>query len=249
MSEQDPIGRGHVEYVDGEGTVVESEYGDYVWWRPRKSNLAYAIGADVAMGLLHGDWSVAYVFEAKSRKLVGMYRGHCHPEYYGEQVLAGLGRYYNDAIICPEINNHGLTTLTALRNTNYPNVYRRRSVAKRQTTPLESVGFMTTSSNKPKILDAVAEWIRDGGQAFDRATIGELKTFVRDATGNRVSLHGSPHDDCVMALALTLEAINYAGENSLIEIKPKEEGTIQWWSKQLKAERRSEQKRHLSPVL
>jgi hypothetical protein len=248
MAEREPRGRGRVEYVSGEGNIVPDSLGDYVWWVERKPNVAYAIGADVAMGLLHGDWSVAYVFEAKTRRLVGQYRGHCHPEDFGGQILAGLGRYYNDAIICPEINNHGLTTLTALRNTDYPNVYRRRSVAKRQTTPLESVGFMTTSASKPKILDAVAEWIRDGGQAYDRATIGELKTFVRDVSGNHVSLHGSPHDDCVMALALTLEAILYAGENSLMEIKPKEEGTIKWWENQLRQQKRDNEKRHLSPV-
>ena len=91
----------------------------------------------------------------------------------------------------------------------------------------------------------VAKWMRDGNQAYDQATIGELKTFVRDQRGTHVTYHGSPGDDCVMALGLTLAACRYAEDNNLAEPKLSHEGSIAWWEKRLS---RPNGKKRLSPT-
>lgn len=240
-----PLGRFRPEYVDGEGHMVDDPDGDVQIWKQPSKKLAYAVGADVAMGLDHGDFSVAYVMEAKTREIVAMYRGRCHPDVFGEQILPALGAYYGTALICPEVNNHGLTTVTALRRIEYPEIYRRRTKLKRKETVTESLGFMTTSTTKPDLCNSVAAWMREGNQPWDRASQGELKTFVRDQRGEKISLHGSPHDDCVMALGLTLEACKYAVENNLGEPKMDDAGSIRWWERQLG---RRESKKRLSPV-
>lgn len=240
----EPISTGWVQYVDKEGIYVEGS-GEVLIWEHPNPKRAYVVGADVAMGLEHGDWSVAYVMEAKSQKIVAMYRGKCHPKLYGNQILPGLGGYYGDALICCEVNNHGLTTLTALQDVRYQNIYRRRSQTQRRVKTLETVGFQTSVSNKPRLMDNLADWLREGGLPLDPDTLRELKTFVRDQNGQHVSLHGSPHDDCVMALGFTVEASRYALENNLAEPKLDDKGSIRWWEKQLSSRTETA---HISPV-
>jgi hypothetical protein len=75
-----------------------------------------------------------------------------------------------------------------------------------------------------------------------------MKTFIRDQRGDRVRLHGSPHDDCVMALAITVEARQYAVKNKVGNVTPKMVGgSIEWWAEKLDKGRRG-RKRRLNPV-
>jgi hypothetical protein len=60
----------------------------------------YYIGADVAMGVRGGDYSVAQVLDSKKRQ-VAVWRGHVHPDHFAT-VLAALGYYYNTARIAVE---------------------------------------------------------------------------------------------------------------------------------------------------
>jgi hypothetical protein len=235
------------QFVDGVPSMVVDGYGDFAMWKEPSPKLAYAIGADIAMGLDHGDWSVAWVMEAKTREIVGLYRGHCHPDVFGEHILPAIGLYYNEALICPEVNNHGLTTITAMMRRDYPNIYRRRTRLKRRETVTESMGWMTTVANKTDMCNKIDVWMRDGHQTYDELSMAELKTFVREQRGDHISLHGSPHDDMVMALGLTLVACQYAQENNLLEPKLSDAGSIRWWESQL-SKKSSGSRKRLSPV-
>jgi len=56
-------------------------------------------------------------------------------------------------------------------------------------------------------IDELSASIRDSELAlFDSHTIAELRTFVRDPNGK---MHGSPHDDRVMSLAITYQMLKY----------------------------------------
>jgi hypothetical protein len=90
-------------------------------------------------------------------------------------------------------------------------------------------------------------WVRDGHQTYDELSMAELKTFVREQRGDHISLHGSPHDDMVMALGLTLVACQYAQENNLLEPKLSDAGSIRWWESQL-SKKSSGSRKRLSPV-
>ena len=220
--------------------------GDVAVWEFPDKKTAYVIGADVAYGLESGDWSVAYVMKAKTKEVVAMYRGKCSPGYYGEHILRGLGYWYNEALICPEVNNHGHWVIGKLNDLNYPNIYRRRSTVLRRETIYESLGFQTNRATKPALCDSIHDWMAEGGVVHDQASIHELKTFVRETRGDRVQLHGSPHDDCVIALGLSIEATRYAVENNLGEPKLDPTGSIQWWADKLDG--KQGKRRRLSPV-
>ena len=230
----------------GEPVMSPSDDGDLLVWEAPSPRFAYAIGADVAMGLEKGDWSVAFVVKVKTGEVVAMYRGKPSPMFFGEQVLNSMGRWYNDALLCPEVNNHGLTTITKLMDADYPNLYRRRSKLNRRETVYEVLGFQTNRATKPALMDRIQDWLYEGHQVFDVATIHELKTFVREQRGDKVALHGSPHDDTVIALGLTLEAARYAEENNLAEPKLSNIGSIEWHVARLD---KGQKRRRLSPVM
>ncbi len=154
-----------------------------------------------------------------------------HPDKFGEEVLYPLGFFYNEALIGVESNNHGLTTLTALNRANYTNLYRQRRLNQRNPEQTEQLGWRTTSLTKPLAIDELSANIRDGVlEILCEYTIAELKTFVRDDNG---SMHGSPHDDRVMSLAIANQMLKYVW---LPEYRPKENapfGTLNYFASKL----------------
>lgn len=234
-------------YMEGDNPmVVDDPRGELQIWEHPRQGVPYVIGADVAAGYEHGDWSVFYVMDSTTMKIVAMFRGKPHPDGYASEVLRPTGLYYNQALICPEVNNMGSTVMSTLMRLEYPNLFRRRSKLKRRETIMETMGWMTLSNNKHDICNGVDQWMRSGGRALDDVTIAELKTFVRDQKGNHITLHGSPHDDTVMALAITVMASRYAVDTGFKPPQMSDKGSIRWWERQLS--QKSKGKKRLSPV-
>lgn len=231
----DPIGVYDIELVPHTHRWKLSDGKNLRMWKKPDSGLSYVIGADIAQGLDYGDWTVAWIMEANTGSVVACWRGKIDPNDFGESVLPALGYFYNHALVCPEINNHGYTVVTALKRVKYQRIYRRRTRAKRQDHAMETVGFLTSKATKPELMDEVSRWLREHNMP-DRQTLDELKTFVREQRGNSVVLHGSPWDDCVMSLGLTCEARKYALKNGFVKAKPDMvPGSIAWWEKELKS--------------
>lgn len=97
------------------------------------------------------------------------------------------------------MNNHGLTTCVALRDSGYPNIYWRMTYDERSMKQHRKIGWRTQSNTKPMMIDSLAQALRDDVVLFDEETIVELETFVRDADGK---MHGSPFDDQVISLGI-----------------------------------------------
>jgi hypothetical protein len=235
-------------YMDGANPVIADDAkGDLQIWEYPEPDKSYVIGADVAAGYEHGDWSVFFVMEARSRKIVAMYRGHEAPDLYATNILQPVGLFYNKALLVPEVNNMGATVMSALMRVSYPNLFRRRSKLKRRETIMETMGWLTMSNNKHDLMNGIDKWMREGHQPWDDVTITELKTFVREQKGDSIKLHGSPHDDTVLALGITIMASAYAVANGYAQPKLNDKGSIKWWEQKLS--QKSKGSRRLSPVL
>ena len=119
----------------------------------------YAIGADVAEGLVEGDYSCAVVGDSNF-DVVAMWHGHIDPDLFGVE-LDKLGRYYNDAYLGVENNNHGLTTLTTLKKNEYWNLYFSKSYDRIADTMTQKLGWTTSIRTKPLMIDKLAKFIRE----------------------------------------------------------------------------------------
>lgn len=161
----------------------------------------YYIGADVAMGVRGGDYSVAQILDSKKRQ-VAVWRGHIHPDFFAN-VLETLGHYYNFARIVVESNNHGILTCTRLgKDLGYPNFYTETVYDKVEDKETINLGFRTTAKSKPLIIDQLRATMREQELLpVDRTTLRELQTYIVNDSGNMEAEEGC-FDDTVMSLAL-----------------------------------------------
>jgi hypothetical protein len=181
--------------------IVEDRRGELKVFKKVAPGESYYIGADVAMGVRGGDFSVAQILDSKKEQ-VGVWRGHVHPDYFAT-VLNALGFFYNTAKIVVESNNHGILTCTRLgKDMAYPDFYTQTVYDKLDDKETITLGFTTNTKTKPLVIDQLRASLREREMKLnDRTTIEELMTFIVTETGNMEAEQGC-HDDCVMALAL-----------------------------------------------
>lgn len=196
--------------------------GELLCYREHDPAESYYIGADVAMGIRNGDYSVAQVMDSRKR-VVATYRAHVHPDYFAE-VLYHLGMFYNEARIVVESNNHGILTCTRLgKDLAYPNFYTEVQYDKITDKETVKLGFSVTVKTKPLIIDELRAALRDGTiELYDRQTIRELMTYIVNENGGMEAEEGC-HDDTVMALALC----NHINEGQFIPITNEESWYIE----------------------
>lgn len=159
----------------------------------------YTIGADVAEGVETGDFSNAFVLDAETREQVAVFHGHLDPDHFGN-VLVDLAEVYNKALIVPEINNMGHTTLNAIKQRGYLRVY-MRSVFDEidQSKETQKMGWRTTSANKQQMLSKLVAFYRDTEiRIRDINLLREMMALTRESNGD-VELTGK---DRVVAACL-----------------------------------------------
>lgn len=120
--------------------------------------------------------------------------------------IALMSRFYGDCIVIPEINKHeGYPH--ALRQAGCVNIYRRpRDMDNRHknTAVVWEVGWQTTASTKPVIVESLASFIRDKAIiTYCPAMLAELRVFQE----NNAALPGH-HDDWVVSLAIGCHTVH-----------------------------------------
>lgn len=177
-------------------------------WKEPIASKKYVIGADVAEGI-GGDFSVATIMDVDTTETVARWRGDAEPAEFGE-ILEQLGRYYNNALIACEINNHGLTTVQRIRDMHYPNLYRReKGVDERFEEFTSKLGWKTDRKTKPLMINALSEAIYTGQlQDYDHTFIRECMEYVVDDRG-RTNAQLGAHDDTVISTAIALQVFDW----------------------------------------
>jgi len=172
-----------------------------IYKHPEKDN-RYVFGCDVAEGLSDGNYSTVEVLDKKNMEQVAEYCGHIRPEVFSKE-LAIAGKYYNEALIAVEVNNHGLTTLTHLKPIYY-RLYYRPEFGKRVSHTTENLGWKTTQKTKSLMIDRLDTSLRDKDLILhSEKLLDELSTYTEFADGS-TGASGSNFDDRVMALAIAV---------------------------------------------
>jgi hypothetical protein len=213
--------RGYLEWNNDKSVRFIKDPKGYieVWKHPEKDRF-YHVGADVAEGLVNGDYSVGIV-GSDDFDIHAMWHGHIDPDLFGEELVK-LATYYNDGYLGVESNNHGLTTLKAIQRLEYWNIYYQKTYDKIADKIKQSMGWKTTNRTKPLMIDKLAEFIREKWLGIkSKELVMECLTYVIDDKGATNAQEGC-YDDRVMALAILLQLIiEGRGENYAPEV-PKE---------------------------
>jgi hypothetical protein len=175
----------------------------------------YGIGADVAEGLVNGDYSVASVLDDDTGEVVALYRIKIAPEYYAHQ-LKMLGEFYGNAFIAVEVNVNSDLILDDLK-TAYAWLYTRERRERIYDIPTLEVGFRTTSSSKPRIILQMRRYFDSKEKPlkiYSTVILHEMSSFEEDDRG-RLRASGNKFDDTVMATAIAIECCAYIPKRSL----------------------------------
>ena len=214
---KDPNIVGDLLKVNGKFVVNENPSGALQIWMPPQLNQEYVIGADVAEGLATGDYSVGVVLDSELN-VCAKWKGHTDPDLFGKELVK-LGYMYNEAYLAVENNNHGLTTLKAILNEEYYNIFYSKQYDRVNDTLTKKIGWSTNAKTKPPLIDKLAEYIREKFIGlWDIDTVMELFSYVIDDAGKTNAQEGK-HDDCVIALAIALQAyLEGRGQDYIPEI-------------------------------
>ncbi len=198
-------------------------------WEEPISFSGYVLGVDTAEGLGHGDYSCVQVINVKNGEQVAVWHGRIPPDELAYEVYK-IGMWYSDALCCVEANNHGLTTITQLRQLGYPNMFRKRSLNSTTNRISQEFGWKTTRTSKPLMIDDLGMALKNDELILHcEHTLAELRTFTRNDRGQ---MSGSPYDDRVMALALANQMRKFAFVPEYVE-KVDDTFTFDWWVRQI----------------
>lgn len=164
----------------------------------------YIIGGDPTHTTT-GDYACAQVLNRRTLEQVAVLRVKMDPGTFAEE-MAKLGRFYNDALLCPEIEGPGYMTVGKLHGMNYPNIYRKvRPDSSPGKVSTEQYGWSTTAKSKHLAIGWTIKHVVDQTITIhDRFTFEEMTNYVRNDAGSYSNANGSDHDDTVMALAIAL---------------------------------------------
>ena len=193
---------------------VEKEDGElFVWDKPigdadtRQKGLLphrYCMGVDIAEGGEEGNYSVAYLIDRDTKGLTAAYRGRAqHDELL--RVVRLLSAWYNNAIICNEVNRFRKWTedLASTDRRRYMYIRRdqRDSIDQDQA---DVYGWLTTPTSKDAIVEAWHQALSYVPQFCRwKIVLEELRTFRREKrdiiSGKFLSKRKGVYDDTVMA--------------------------------------------------
>ncbi len=182
---------------------IRKSLGSLVVFDPPVVGASYVIGADISEGV-QGDESALDVMDRRSGMTVATWASNTiSPGDFG-LVLAWTARHYNGALVAPERNNHGHTTLRTL------------SAEVTDVTPYRNVfvatdgrhGWLTSAATRPVMFDELAGALRDRSTwSPDLSFAQQSRTLVRDkSTGKPVAMgkgsKGGARDDRWIARAI-----------------------------------------------
>jgi hypothetical protein len=162
----------------------------------------YSLGADPSSGVEGGDPAAAAVFDRQTGEVVAVWQGHLAPIPFA-LVLDALGRFYNEAIIAPELNSgHGFSVVEELKMRQYPRLYVWQRVDKVTHAVTNFYGWSTSYRTRPLLIDGLRHAINEAAILVrDPPSILELLEFQYTDVGGRAE--GIHHDDLAIAVMIS----------------------------------------------
>lgn len=187
---------------------------DSFWiWKYPVDNKTYIISADVARGN-GSDFSTCQVFEVDTLIQCAEFKGQVDTTEFGK-FLVMVANMYNQALLVPENNNSGWSTIQTIVSLYYPNLYytsdknlvinpdkiytNKINAQKNKAVP----GFGTTSANRMPMMNKLYNYFKEKGVViYSERTMYEIQSFIW--RGDRPEAANGYNDDLVMALAILL---------------------------------------------
>ena len=195
--------------VDGPSGLIYQEHrgGQFRGWLQPEPGTHYIVTADVCSGGTAQDFSTIVVWARRGYMIeqVASYVGRPDPDELAVMIDA-LGRFYNNAIACPESNTYGRHTIKELRKLGYPCLYRSVEWSKAQGKIVRNkLGFETTAKSRPMLISAARKYMRGSTKRLvvhDIDLVEEIGHFCYSMRTNKPEAADGHHDDYVFAMMI-----------------------------------------------
>ena len=219
----------------------ESSYGHLEIFELPIAGVSYVLGADPSEGLEKSNDAGCSIWRLPEMEEVATFDDTPDPEKFG-MIIASLSKWYNNALAMVEFNNHGATVTLVLTKLRARQYYRKEfdDVTKRV---MMKVGWKTTSTTKPIMINALRAAI-DDGRILPRSTrtIDQWKWYQRKVVKPIGGIfqeinatYGPPpgkEAGLVISGALALQAALVPNAIKVVNNEEKPTGmTADWWGR------------------
>jgi hypothetical protein len=167
----------------------------------------YSLGADPSEGIGQDDSAITVIDKMTGRE-VGSYVGQIQPDLFAKKIKQ-TAQLFNEALAVIEINNHGLAVINALK-AEYGNLYQRTVFDKVTNTKRKELGWKTTQTTKPLMVDDFIAGLRDEEIGLSStATVSQMMAFVHTNESNRYGMGAETgqKDDCLISAMLAWQGL------------------------------------------
>lgn len=202
---KNPIGtKGYLKEDKGELKFVKDIKGCITIFKEPEEGTPYILGADVAEGTINGDYDAVQVLDNITLEQVAVLHYKFDVDIYAEELIK-LGKYYNLALIAPEVNfNPGIAL--NLERLNYSKLYVRQHLDSMTKKITDVLGWKTDKISRPIIITDLIEYVRDYTHLInDIDTLLEMLVFIKNDRGRPEAMLGK-HDDLVLSYGIALGA-------------------------------------------
>jgi len=174
-----------------------------------KSDHYYSLGADPSEGAGRDDSAFTIIDKMTGREVAHFASNRIPSDLFAKKMVKAA-QYFNNALILPEVNGHGIAVLNELQKLEYPYIFRQRyydQVSKQWTRRL---GWKTTKVTKPLMVDEFKEALREEDIGMSSAAIvGQMLTFVHtDGAGRHgMGAETGQKDDRLISAMLALQGL------------------------------------------
>ena len=184
------------------------EKGALYIWREPVDGREYIIGVDCAEGMgEENDNSCFQVIDAVTCEQCAEFYSNLCPPHDFSQVVAMIGRSYNNALIVVESQSAGLVVLEKLlHDFRYENIFESAQGTSQNGKNLKP-GIKTTGQNRMRYIETMQTRLINKSIAIrSRRFIKELRGFIWHKQKKKVEAAKGFHDDAIMSLCLALYA-------------------------------------------
>lgn len=157
-----------------------------------------------------GDPACIQVINRQTYEQVAVYHNRCNPMHFADEMIMA-GKFYNECMLCPEVEGGGQACVARILTRGYPNVWLDKR-ADRLSQSFNVFGWSTNYQRKQWAIGLLQRLILDGSLTIhDRKTYNQLRNYVEDESGYWGNADKDTHDDAVMALAIAVTASEQEG--------------------------------------
>ncbi|MDQ4075067.1 MAG: hypothetical protein M3220_02335 [Chloroflexota bacterium] len=183
-------------------------------YRKPEPDRYYLVAADPAEGAPNSDPSAATILDCETWEEVAVLHGLFETDVFAHYLIT-LAIEYNDAVICPERNNHGHAVIDNIKSAGYEWLLYQNPFD-------DKPGWLSNAKYKVLAVDHAAQALRDGVVILHtQATVNELAIF----DSARLRAPEGFHDDLAMSLIIGLAALRWpsprhSGSGQSVVIEP-----------------------------